>query len=482
MRSIFNHPICTSASKAGIRVFFLITVVFVVYSKRVSAQIPAHTTVQQPAQLSAVQGQKAVDLTTQGLQTGQQVPDIPIRDIHNYKSTTANISDFKGRIVIIDFWATWCSPCIAMIPKMESLQKEFGDKVQFLSVTYQNEDEVLPFLEKLETRNGKKYDIPVVVNDSIFKTLFPHKYFPHYVWIDENGSLMGITSFDEVNQQNLTKAIEGEKINLTQKRDFVIERDMTKALFFSDSAVIFPTYYSALSNYVEGLGGGFNRIGFRANDTVPTLRITAYNLTLPHLYQIALGKGKRLFDWKHTLFNVSDATKLVELNKSGDEYAASLKDGRGFCYEIVAPRSFGYKVYDLMAKDLAVLFDDYTANVENVPQPCMVLRTLNGHDLKALKTKGGTPAISLDEKGVEMDNFPLNTLVNRLNSYYTNQGGNGQQSTFFLNETDYRDRVDLKIAADMNDLSSLDEELRKHGLTFVKEVRPIAMLVIRENK
>ncbi len=77
---------------------------------------------------------KANDVTQKGIQIGQQVPDLLLTNLHNYRdkqgnlSSSAKISDFKGKLLILDFWATWCSPCVAMIPKMDSLQQEFKDK------------------------------------------------------------------------------------------------------------------------------------------------------------------------------------------------------------------------------------------------------------------------------------------------------------------------------------------------------------------
>ncbi|MGB4400563.1 MAG: TlpA disulfide reductase family protein, partial [Daejeonella sp.] len=72
---------------------------------------------------------------TAALKIGDKVPDVTINNISNYKSTSAKLSDFKGKLLILDFWATWCAPCIAMIPKMDSLEKAFEGKVAFLSVT-----------------------------------------------------------------------------------------------------------------------------------------------------------------------------------------------------------------------------------------------------------------------------------------------------------------------------------------------------------
>ncbi len=50
---------------------------------------------------------------------------------------TAN--DFKGRIVLIDFWATWCAPCLEQIPELQRLRKEYGpDGFEVLAISVNN--------------------------------------------------------------------------------------------------------------------------------------------------------------------------------------------------------------------------------------------------------------------------------------------------------------------------------------------------------
>jgi len=47
---------------------------------------------------------------------------------------SVDLADLKGRLVFLDFWATWCSPCIAEIPELRRLVAEYGDRVAFVSV------------------------------------------------------------------------------------------------------------------------------------------------------------------------------------------------------------------------------------------------------------------------------------------------------------------------------------------------------------
>ncbi len=62
--------------------------------------------------------------------------------------------DLKNKVVIVNFWATWCPPCIAEMPSFELLYRDYKDKVEFLFVSSEDHETVRGFL------NRKNYSIP----------------------------------------------------------------------------------------------------------------------------------------------------------------------------------------------------------------------------------------------------------------------------------------------------------------------------------
>ena len=64
-------------------------------------------------------------LAQEGLSAGAPAPDWELTGLDG---KTVKFSDFRGKIVILDFWATWCMPCRLEIPHFVELQKQYGDR------------------------------------------------------------------------------------------------------------------------------------------------------------------------------------------------------------------------------------------------------------------------------------------------------------------------------------------------------------------
>ena len=54
----------------------------------------------------------------------------------NLKNKPFNLSSLRGKFVLLDFWGTWCGPCIELIPELVTLHEKYGDRVKFVSVAY----------------------------------------------------------------------------------------------------------------------------------------------------------------------------------------------------------------------------------------------------------------------------------------------------------------------------------------------------------
>jgi peroxiredoxin len=123
-------------------------------------------------------------------------PEWSLKDV---EGKTVRAADFKGKVVILDFWATWCGPCRAEIPGFIALQKQYkkrGLVVVGLSVDEDGADVVKPFVQKL----GMNY--PVVLAEKKTQEAFGGiEAVPTTFLIDREGRIvkehMGFADKDE---------------------------------------------------------------------------------------------------------------------------------------------------------------------------------------------------------------------------------------------------------------------------------------------
>lgn len=74
-------------------------------------------------------------------------PDLNLRDMNG---KTVQLSDFKGKVIILDFFATWCPPCKQEIPDFIELQKQYGSQgFVMIGVSLSRPEDVKPFAERL---------------------------------------------------------------------------------------------------------------------------------------------------------------------------------------------------------------------------------------------------------------------------------------------------------------------------------------------
>ncbi len=446
---------------ALIAMIILVLQLFIIITA-VKAQTPAGQPV--PAQVMN-KGSQSGAPNKKGLQIGEKMPDVTITNVINTPAHSVKISDYKGKLLILDFWASWCSACISTLPMADSLQRQFAGQLEFLPIAYQSEAEIRPFLVKLEKAHGIR--LKTAVGDKELSKLFPHQYYPHYVWIDGSGTIRAITEFQQVNAENIRKILNGDASGIRQKQDVVLAYDRNKPLFISgnggnESAARYRTIYTG---YVPGLPAG--RGTFRTDSTI---RLTARNANVLTLFSLAYAdQGIPLK--RKIILEVKDPSKITS-DRIGGEYLDWLKDN-GHTYELMAPLNMQKQVYEMMRADLQRLLPRYTATIERRRSKYLALVRTSSKD--KLKSKGGKSDTRFDPFGFRLQNFPLQRLVDQLNVIYMQH-----TNIPVVNETGYTAWVDISVSASMHDVKSLNAALKKYDLEFREKEQVMERLVIRD--
>lgn len=133
---------------------------------------------------------------------GQQAPDFSIKDQSGH---VVKLSDFRGKVVFLNLWGTWCEPCIREMPQMEIMNHAFKDKkFQMLAVSVDNDwKEVNQFFKE------KNLTLPVYLDPGHqIANLYKVAKFPETFLIDANGYVVKHTWYENWADPRVMAAVE----------------------------------------------------------------------------------------------------------------------------------------------------------------------------------------------------------------------------------------------------------------------------------
>lgn len=172
---------------------------------------------------------------------GERVNDLSIREIINFKDSTATLSSFGHKLIILDFWHTQCSTCIAMFPLEDSLQHIFNNDLQFVLVTAESKRIVQPFIQRWDSVHSIHLTTPIVTGDYLLNKMFKHLYNPHYVWLAPDGTLLAQTSQEFINKEVIAQMLSAIRNN----------EAFLKAEKFPNDAFNFPPLTDVQKAYLQ---------------------------------------------------------------------------------------------------------------------------------------------------------------------------------------------------------------------------------------
>lgn len=374
------------------------------------------------------------------IKNGEQVPDVTFKQLLNSSLKTAKLSDFKGKIVFIEFWATWCSPCVAAMPHLQELQKKFKNQLQIITITAETDQRINLFLKK----RPSNLIFAIDTNYSIAK-LFPHATIPHSVLIDTEGKLVANTSPDEINEVVIEKLIRKEEVVLTAKVDNM-STDFIKDYFFAADTV-----KSRLMIQPQIKGGPGRSMQHRNSSVFAGRRLTLINLTLESMYRIAYG------DFAYG--RVIDQTGNEEKNKK-----------EMFCLDIITEKSTELlptlkaellKRFELQAKITPLLKPVY---ILKVADPNKVNKLVVSNKLEKEGYGGGSGTFSGDA-------VVFADIADYLESF-------GIVNLPVVDETNTNKKFNIQMVYQPEKPETLTKALADLGLKLEKSERKINMLTL----
>jgi thiol-disulfide isomerase/thioredoxin len=121
-----------------------------------------------------------------------------------YNANNMNLSEVKGNVVFLNYWATWCPPCVAEMPSVQSLYDDYKDKIAFVFITQDDLNKVDSFYKK------KDYNLPTYNLMSAIAQEISTRSLPTTFIIDKKGKVaLRETGASNWNSGKVRKLLDG---------------------------------------------------------------------------------------------------------------------------------------------------------------------------------------------------------------------------------------------------------------------------------
>ncbi|CAM3963795.1 Thioredoxin domain-containing protein [Flavobacterium branchiophilum] len=365
------------------------------------------------------------------LKIGDKAPKVNITD---YILNIPNDKNIENKYIILEFWATWCAPCLGAVPHLNELQNKFKNRkdLYFFSLTYEKPDKIKRTLEKVEFKT-------IVVSDQTKKTeaSFNVEGIPHTVLIDNKGIIKWIGEPNELNTSMIENLLSGKNI-LTEKIELKTEKkeeiEAEKKESENNTDVVLGFLKDKNTHYI------FSLINANKND---------YGMAIE-----AFEKGKYI-DLNNNLKSI-----LAKIIKK-PEFQIIIKDDL-----IEKKYNLLYKNSNKVDTDVHIkilktnLLNalDLAESIETKKVEVYNLKVKNVNKLSiSIKEDDDANHISDNDTHFVFSNSKIETLIKEIGNY---------QKIIIFNETGLNDNLDFIIRK--GNLKELSNDLEEYGLILEK--------------
>ena len=116
---------------------------------------------------------------------------LPKLDLQDMQGGHHKLEDYKGKVIVLNFWATYCVPCVAELPLLNEMQKRYKDKIIVLAASLDDEldrDKLQPFLHK---HNADDLTLFIGAGFETLEDFGLAQVLPGTIFIDAEGKIVG---------------------------------------------------------------------------------------------------------------------------------------------------------------------------------------------------------------------------------------------------------------------------------------------------
>lgn len=398
------------------------------------------------------------------LKVGDTVPDklwnFPLQAVNaSGGKSVVTLNDYRGKLIILDFWATWCGPCVKSLPFLDSLQSEYGDDLKLVILSSEKESVLNAFLSRPEYAFLRAHSVDIHKTDQVsgpvLTGLFPHSSIPHTIIIGKQGNIGGITTPEYISRDKIASLLQGDSASIPLKR----EKGSLKTPLLSISPgypqPATPIFYSMLTGKIEGVMSASLE-----ENTGEARRVLWINQSLLSLYAAATARGG--------LFLRSPNRRLIDGFEGRKPSLVKALDGpmlqsNRYTYEAVFPATISEAAKrDKMKADLDV-FLDVSSSISTRKLDCWIITDYQS----GMRTRPPLPDKPV--KNVEFRSLKL--LVTALNNLVVPP---------VFARPELNDSIHVYLPATVSQLSAgeIRSLLAHQGVQWKEETRELEMFVL----
>jgi len=383
---------------------------------------------------------------------GKPCPDFVLHNIKYYKRGQAGLKDFRGKWLILDFFTSTCSACIASFPRLSQQAKQFGDKLTYMMVGAPD-NSIGPLYERF--REKLALSMPCSFDHGLFER-WGIDAVPRVYLIDDQGVVRSIST----------------GLTVRQISDFLQGKITNAAPYYSspDSSIL---YGSAFTHYQPRLERFTNPVTVTSDSNSTLFDCKGQSLENMLNYAFwgdmwpagSLGGDSTFYQY---------ANKPILETTDSLLFKFSYNENRNiFDYTMRLKGSPTLDVLRQTMRDDLCRFFGWSICVESRPTPCLKLVVKAGA-AERLRTRGGARLLTGNQKIMNYSarNFPFRDFY----------GGLCDELSSFciLDETGIGGNVDLIVKGPWLSVADAQAGLRPLGLELVPDSVNIKVLVVRD--
>ena len=377
------------------------------------------------------------------LKTGSRFPDFSITNIVNapVKSVYINNPGDK-KLYLLNFWGTWCSPCIPEMERLAVLQKNNAGKIQVIGISDDNTERKLNFIKMKPTQVWLATDTAYTLYNMLGLA-----NVGQCAVVGSDKKIIAVLDGDSINQQVIDKMLAGKPVTSSAriKETAVVNTDDFGADSLTQNSFCIRSYMQGK----QGMRRAPNPEYFWGR------RTTAYNCTLVTLYSEAFdihSPAQLVFD------SSVDKKQLADYNNKNNLY----------CTDLVVTPAQKDSILVIMQQLLNAVLP-VKARMEHREKPVYVLKITPAKKItfpvsKETVSSYGFSGRGYDGTGILLTDFAKNYLSNEM-------------ELPVVDETGLDGRYDIRFSINLRNKETLAEALAANGLMLEKADRKIPVLI-----